>query len=72
MAVELAVSRLQIAYEEAKTKNLEYERQKIKVELQGLASTIDGVVQRLGVKAGEIADPGNSNKPACIVVQTIR
>lgn len=57
IAMELA--ELKIA--EAKQKNLQakavYERQKLKVELMSLPSRIDGIVEKISVDAGEMADP---------------
>lgn len=57
IAMELA--ELKIA--EARQKNLQakavYERQKVKVEVMSLPSRIDGVVEKISVDAGEMADP---------------
>lgn len=68
--VVLAETRVKLAEDELAEKKLEAQKQQIKVELMHLASTIDGVVQRLNLKAGELADPNNSaNKPPVVVVQ---
>ena len=67
---ELAKTRLALSQEETDAKKLEADKQRIKVELAGLVSTIDGVVQRIGVKEGEFADPNQGQaRPACVVVR---
>jgi RND family efflux transporter MFP subunit len=46
---------------EAEQKNLQakavYERQKVKVDLMDITANIDGIVERINVDAGEMADP---------------
>ena len=66
---ELADKRVELGAEETLTKKYEAERLKTKLDLSQLISTIDGVVQRLDVKEGEIADPNQANRPACVVVK---
>jgi RND family efflux transporter MFP subunit len=65
---ELAGKRVELGAEETLTKRYEAERLKGKLDLAQLPSPIDGVVQRIDVKEGEIADPNQSNRPACVVV----
>jgi len=69
LAKELASTRLQLSVDETNQKKLEAERLRVKIELMHLVSTIDGVVQKLGVKDGEIADPQQFNRAACTVVK---
>ena len=45
------------------------ERQKVKVELMQIVSPIEGVVQRVGMKEGEVTEPGQTNRPAAVVVK---
>lgn len=66
---ELASKRVELGAEETLTKKYEAERLKAKLDLTQLLSTIDGVVQRIDVKEGEIADPNQVNRPACVVVK---
>ncbi len=66
---ELADKRVELGAEETRTKKYEAERLKVKLDLSQLISTIDGVVQRIDVKEGEIADPNQTNRPACVVVK---
>lgn len=66
---ELAGKRVDLGREESLMKKYEAERLKAKLDLTQLVSTIDGVVQRIGVKEGEIADPNQVNRPACVVVK---
>lgn len=69
LAAELASKRVELTDEETLTKKIEAQRLAVKVELMQLPSTIDGIVQRVDVKEGEIADPGQTNRPACVVVK---
>jgi RND family efflux transporter MFP subunit len=69
LAKELAATRLELSVDETTQKKLEADRLRIKIEMMHLASTIDGVVQKIGVKEGEIADPQQINRPACMVVR---
>lgn len=66
---ELADKRVELGQEESLTKKYEAERLKAKLDLSQLISTIDGMVQRIDVKEGEIADPNQANRPACVVVK---
>ena len=66
---ELASKRVELGAEESLMKKHEAERLKVKVELSQLVSTIEGFVQRIDVKEGEIADPNQVNRPACVVVK---
>ena len=69
LGAQLAETRLRLSEEEAQTKKLEMERQKVKVELMQIVSPIEGVVQRVGMKEGEVTEPGQTNRPAAVVVK---
>ena len=67
--VALSETRLKLAFEEAKQKKIEAEKQQVKLDLMKLGSTINGIVKKIGINAGEVADPSNANRPAIVVVQ---
>lgn len=70
LAAELSVTREKLSGEESEVAKLKAEGQRIKTELTLLTSTIDGVVQKIGVKEGEYADPQQgSQHPVCVVVK---
>lgn len=70
LEAQLADTHVSMSEEEMQTKKLDADKQRIKVELGQLTSTIDGVVQRLAVKEGEYADPQQgTQRPVCIVVK---
>lgn len=69
LSKELAATRLELSVDETTQKKIEAERLRVKIELMHLASTIEGVVQKIGVKEGEIADPQQVNRAACTVVK---
>ena len=65
--VELIIAKLKIelAKEETETKRLEIERLKAQLDRMKAVSTVDGIVRKVEVAPGEIADP---QKPSVILV----
>lgn len=65
---ELAVTQYKLSHEEQQTAKLKAAGFAIKVDLATRDSTIDGIVQDIGVREGEYADPQQSNQRAAVVV----
>ena len=69
LGAQLADTRAQLTVEETQTNKLKMQAEATKVQLMTLTSTIDGFVERVGVKEGEMADPAQAQRPAVIVVK---
>jgi RND family efflux transporter MFP subunit len=57
LAVKLAVAQIALAQVEHDQKGFDSEKQKVKIEQEQIASPIDGVVEKINVGEGEMADP---------------
>ncbi len=66
LEVKLAEAEVNVSKHEEKTKVAEKELQEVRVEYMTLKSPIDGIVQKIVQKEGEVAD---INKPSVIVVK---
>jgi multidrug efflux pump subunit AcrA (membrane-fusion protein) len=66
LAVQLAAARVKLANQEHQKKGFEYKKQLDKLEHMTLKSPIDGVVRRINIGPGEMADP--QSREGAIVV----
>ncbi len=66
LAVKLRQAQLDLEIEQAALKKLEAARQQIKIEMMQLAAPFDGIVERIDLREGEIAE---ESKPAVFVVR---
>ncbi len=57
LAVQLSAARVKLAYQEHDKKVLDYKKQMDKLKHQILTSPIDGVVRKINLGPGEMADP---------------
>jgi len=68
LEVDQAKAKRQQALEDQAVRKLEYARQQIKVDHMTLRSPIDGVVESVGLFAGEVVDANSDKNGACFVV----
>jgi macrolide-specific efflux system membrane fusion protein len=66
LAVELAAAQIAMAELEHDQKNYDAEKEKVKIEQMQIISPIDGIVEKLNIGEGEMADP--QNKEGSIIV----
>lgn len=67
LAVKIGEIRIRLAEQENSTKKIEGDRQEIRIGLMQLKSPIEGVVKKLNIGIGEMADPQNRDGAIVIV-----
>jgi len=65
---DTAIAKKLQADEDHKERQLQYELQQVKVDHMTLRSPIDGVVENVGLFAGEVVDGNSSKNGACYIV----
>jgi multidrug efflux pump subunit AcrA (membrane-fusion protein) len=65
---DVAIAKKKQAEEDHIQKQLEYEREKVRVDHMTLRSPIDGVVERVGLFTGEAVDANSDKDGACYIV----
>jgi RND family efflux transporter MFP subunit len=66
LAVDLASTQIELAKLEHQQKGFDARKQEIKLELMKLTSPVDGLIQKINIGPGEMADP--QNREGAIVV----